>query len=163
MSAQIFLDKFAALSPRQKFYRVGIFILLVALSYAAVYWYAGRRSRAQADSEYLQERDERMARIAVLESQEAQHLKNEQQLAAENALLKKQNEMTADALKQQDEKLKTGHGAKLDELLKERDKKYDEIDANSDYDAQLCGMCADFARAGFRLSDATCGRCKGAP
>jgi len=159
MGAQVLVDKFDGLTPKKKFIWVGILLLVCLGALLTAYIFGRIHGRAASDDQYLADRDANLAKVAVAESSAAQHIKNEQQLAAENALLKKQNEATAEILKQSDAKL-NGDAANLTKLLDERNKKYDEIDADTDFDNQLCGMCADFAKSGFRLSDATCGRCK---
>ncbi len=152
------IDRVGRWTPRTKII-VGLvaFALVIGVLYA-MFSFGSRL----ADHRYEQDRKARDARIAVLEANAARHEQNERELAAENALLRKQNEATAEILRANDRILE-GNASNLTKLLTERNKRYEEIDADNDFDSQLCGMCSDFASSGFPLSDATCGRCKTTP
>lgn len=146
-------------TPRQLVAR-WLIIIGAAIGLLLFVFYLGTsKARQWADSEYLQKSAERDAKIAALELSAEKHRGNADKLAAENAFLKKQNEAQAEVLTAQDAQLK-GDASKLGKLLDARNKRNEEIDLTTDFDAQLCGMCADFARSGFPLSDQTCGRCR---
>jgi hypothetical protein len=154
MNAHEVIDRFLARSPRYKITVTASVLAAIAGVLLLVFFAGARHGTEQADSKYLRERDDRMAQIAAYE-------RNAAQLGAENALLKKQNEVTAGILKANDAKI-AGDATKFAELLTERNKRYEDIDLDSNFDSQLCGLCSDLASSGFGLSDATCGRCKAA-
>lgn len=149
------IDRFSARSPRQKVLAGGVVLAAIVAVLLGVFYLGVSKGDGWADSRYLKDREQRMQQIARFEA-------NEKQFAAENALLKKQNEATAEILKANDAKL-AGDAKKFTDLLNERNKRYEEIDVDADFNSQLCGLCSDAVRSGFRLSDATCGRCKAAP
>lgn len=122
----------------------------IALILGLVFWAGWSWSRAWADSEYLQERDKRMAEIAVLEKSADQHAEKAEELAKENDRLKIQNEATAEILKTNDAKI-AGDAQKFVDLQKQRELKENEIQSSSGADS-IAGLCADAKRAGFSLS-----------
>ncbi len=156
------IDRFASLSPRRKVVIAATVLLIIAVLFAAVFWLGTQQGQEWSDSKYLRERDERMKVIAGHEEQAKRHVENEKQLAAENALLRKQTEAADEILTGNDDKLK-GDTKKFTELLEKRNEKLKTIDADNDFDSQLCGLCADSQSAGFRLSDDLCGRCQTDP
>lgn len=135
---------------RPMWQKAGTIILIVIASYVFVFWLGTQKAREWADSEYLQERDKRMAEIAVLEKSADDHAKNESILATENSRLKMQNEATAEILKANDAKI-AGDAQKFVDLQKQRELKGDEIQNASGADS-VAGLCADAKRAGFALS-----------
>lgn len=149
------IDRFLNQTPR---FKVSVFLAVVgsvAAIFAFVFWLGVRSGDGWAERRYIKERD---ARLKAIE----QYEHNAVQLEAENALLKKQNELAADALKQADSARTHGDEKQLAALLEERTKRYEDIDLDANFDSQLCGLCSDVARSGFRLSDSVCGRCKAA-
>lgn len=169
MNAHEQLDRILQASTGKKIAGVLAVALLLLAVLGGVYWLGKTRARDQADSDYLRQRDEALAQVAIHENaakqaqaSAEQHLQNEKQLAAENALLKKQNEAQAEILTAADTKL-AGNTTKFTELQKERQKQYETIDADNNFDSQLCAMCRDAESSGFRLSANLCGRCKANP
>jgi hypothetical protein len=166
MSLTQFANKFDEGTTKQKFVSVGILFLVVALVLAGVFYWGSVSGRGWADSKYLREREENLKKVdeAIKRADEAdaranERIENEKQLSAENQLLKKQNEAVAEILKANDAKL-VGDARKFDDLVKQRQDKFDEIDADKDFDAQVCGLCADAEKSGFKLSAAFCAPCQ---
>ena len=155
------IDRIGAWSPRQKVIAGAVIIgVLTILAFGLMY--AGYRVGTDwADSEYLRKSAEREKRIAVLEANAERHIKNEAQLAAENSLLRKQNQAVAEILDQRDRAQAAEEARKFTELANERNKRYQDIDTDADYDSQLCGLCAEASRSGHKLGESLCGRCKG--
>ncbi len=165
MNAQIMLEKFSAFTPRQKtalFITATLIVLLVVIGIPLATYYIGKSAaRATAENDYLRDRDKNLKKIETLEQQAARHAENEKQLAAENALLKKQNEATAEILRANDAVLR-GDTTKFTELLEKRNEKLKEINADDDFDSQLCGLCADGIQSGLRPFS-FCERCQANP
>lgn len=149
------IERFASQSPRFKTVAAVAVLAVIAGVLAFTFWLGVRSGDGWAESRYLQERDERMKKIERL-------LESERQLGAENAFLRKENEAQAEILRANDARLALD-AKKLDELRELRDEQIRTIDLDNNFDSQLCGLCSDYERAGFRLSDAVCGRCKAAP
>lgn len=149
MGAHEQLEKVLTWSPRVKV--AAVFLVIVAI--AAVLYGSFRVGGYLADSRFSRERQR-------LENEIERRTKNEAQLAGENALLKKQNEAAAEALRSADSARTTANEKKFADLLTERTKRLDEIDADADYDSQLCGLCVDARRSGYKLSEQLCGRCQ---
>lgn len=163
MNIHELIDRFGTQTPRARLLGYVAALAVIGAILLGVF-YAGVRSAHQwADSKYLQESAKRDKLIAEYEASAAIHEKNESQLAAQNALLKKQNEATAEILGQRDKAIAAASAKKFTDLANERNKQYENIDADGNYDSQLCGLCADAARSGHKLSDSICGRCKGNP
>jgi len=128
---------------------VGGVVLVILVGIVGVFVYVGYQW-AQSDAEA--ERTAQDDKIAVLTASGEQHLANVTQLAAENALLKKQNEAKAEAQKQADtdrERKALADQAKLDA---ERAQKFSEIDADQNFDSQLKATCDEYRSRGFKLS-----------
>lgn len=155
MSLHEAIDNFESKSTKQKVVRVVIaFAILAGIIFTLMY-FGHKLFSGWADSEYLRERQKTAEEVAVLKDSVARHEKNEAQLAAENALLKKQNEAKAEAQKQADtdrERKALADQAKLDA---ERAAKFSEIDADQDYESQLRATCKEYAARGFKLSFCT--------
>lgn len=148
------IDRFGSLTPRVKLIvGAGIALIVIAL-FAGVFYWGVRSGDGWAESRYTRERDENLKKIQKFEG-------NEKQLAAENAMLKKQNEATAEILKANDAKL-TGDATKFVDLLTERTKRNEAIDLDNDFDTQLCALCDEGKRSGF-APFSFCGRCKAVP
>lgn len=163
MNAHEMIDRFGSKSPR---FKVAVALIIAAIVFGSLglaFWLGSIKGSEWADSKYLQERAEREKAIAVLEANANRNLATEKQLAAENALLKKANEATAEILSQRDKQAAAAEAKKFTDLAKEREKRYETIDADTDFDSQLCGLCSDARRAGHQLSESLCGRCKGNP
>lgn len=79
-------------------------------------------------------------------------------LKIENSLLRQQQEATAEVLRANNKKLE-GDAEKLKLINEERQKKYEEINRDVDVTVRRCTVCADYARAGFKLSAEFCGQC----
>lgn len=118
---------------------------------ALAFWLGTRQGRDWADSKYLQDRDAREQVIAEHERKAAEHVAAEQQLAAQNDALKKQNEASAELLKQVDAANDVRKAETFTRLQEERKRKSDEIQ-NADPADSLSGLCDDAKRAGFTLS-----------
>lgn len=147
-------------TPKRKIITALVVIgVLAAMAFGLMY--AGYRiSHTWADSEYLRKEAERDKKIAVLEADADRHLKNETQLAAENSLLKKQNEALAEVYKAADTKTERDAADKFAARTAEQAKRLADIDADANYDSQICGLCADAKRSGFPLSADFCRRCE---
>lgn len=154
-------------TPKEKkvLFGVAVFIILAVL--AGVYYLGAVSWRGFSDSKYLKEREAALKRADDAEKRAAEyeqagnaHLETEKKLAAENELLKKQNEATAEILKQNDARI-AGDASKFDDLVKERQKRLDDINADGDVSSQVCGLCEDAERSGFKLSAEFCRQCKG--
>ncbi len=161
MNAHEVIDRISSKTPRQKI--IGSLVIVGVLVVIALgFMYAGYRlAHRWSDSAYLENEKKRDKQITDLEASAAQHEKNETQLAAQNSLLKKQNEATAQILEQRDKTAAVEAAKKLTELNAERAKRFDDIDADANYDDQICGLCADAAKSGFPLSKDFCKRCEG--
>ena len=85
MGAHEQVERILTASPRNKVIGTLIVIGVIAAVLLAVFWYGTTKGHEWADSEYIEQRDKNLADIA-------RHEYNEKQLAAENALIKKQNE-----------------------------------------------------------------------
>jgi len=156
MNAHEVIDRFGNQTLRFKTVTVIIVAAAVIAVLAGVFYIGTRAGDGWAESRYSQERDENLKKIAKFEQ-------NERQLAAENSLLKKQNEATAEILANADKKRAAEQAKAFADLATDRTKRYEEIDLDGDYDSQLCGLCADAERTGHKLSDTLCGRCKANP
>jgi septal ring factor EnvC (AmiA/AmiB activator) len=150
MGLQSLANNFDAKTPGAKAGVVAIFILIVLVFVALLLFLGSRLGRSWADSEYLQQRDENLKKIAVLQASADQHAQNEQTLAKENERLKAQNEATAEILKQNDAKI-AGDAKKFEDLQNQREQKQNEIQNANDTDTRA-GLCADAKSAGFNLS-----------
>lgn len=144
------LDNPTWIERRPTWQRVVAILGGIALILGLVFWLGLTWGRSWADSEYLREREKRLAEIAVLEKSADDHAKNEQVLAEENNRLKMQNEATAEILKANDAKI-AGDAQKFVDLQKQRELKGNEIENTSGADS-VAGLCADARRAGFNLS-----------
>lgn len=153
------LDKFFSLSPRIKVAVILCIILIPVLTLALAFWLGTRWGGEWSDSKYLLEREQHLQKAAAFETEANRRLENERQLSAENAFLRKTNEMTAEILRANDTKL-SGDSVKFTELIEARNNQIREIDADTNFDSQLCGLCADAERSGFKLSEKFCARCK---
>lgn len=151
MNAHESLDRILAWAPRKKVIAVGIALLSIAIVLFVAFRFGVNYGEGWTADKYIRERD---ARLKEIERYKA----NEIQLAAENSLLRKQNEATAEILKANDKKI-AGDAAKFAELLSERAKRMQDIDLDKNFDSQLCGICTDSAKAGFPLSEEFCKRC----
>jgi ABC-type lipoprotein release transport system permease subunit len=98
------------------------------------------------------------AEAAELKKEVEKHIHNEQKLATENAVLRHQNELTAEILRNNDAQLK-GDAEKLAQILKNKLEKINEIENLDDFNANVCALCADVRASGFRLSAEFCGNC----
>ncbi len=159
MNPQTILDKFLSLTPRAKLIIAAIVLLILTGVPLAAYFAGKSAAQAEADSKYLRERDKNLQKIAEYETRAAQFVLNERQLAAENALLKKTNEAQAEILLANDKKL-AGDADKFTELVLERNQRIADIDADSEFDSQVCGLCDDAKKSGFSLSKEFCARCE---
>lgn len=137
-------------------------MLVIVAILGLTFWLGASSGDGWASSRLQQKLEERDKKIAVYEANAERHAKNEAQLAAENSLLRKANEATAEILKQRDKDAAAREAERFAQLAAERAKKYEQIDVDNDYDSQLCGLCTDAARAGHKLGDSLCGRCKSA-
>lgn len=160
-------NQFDDKTPKQKMIFVGVFLGILAIAFGAVFYLGTISGRGFAESKYLKEREETMKKVdaaerkaADFEASATKHETNERQLAAENEILKRQNDATAEILKANDARI-AGDAKKFDELNKKRQAKFDEIDADNDFQNQVCGLCADAASSGFKLSADFCRLCKG--
>jgi len=122
---------------------IGIGLLVLLVLFIIVYFWGAARGREVADSEYLQDREQRIGQIAVLKDEAFK-------LGIENEKLRAQNEAQAEILIKNDA-LIAGDAKKFTQLQEERDKKENEIKDASDVDTKL-GLCNDAKRAGFNLS-----------
>lgn len=143
------LERFRSLSPRWK---VGVIVGTLLIIAAFIYGVFSL-GHAIADARFDKKRQ-------TLEAEIESRKRNEAQLAGENALLKKQNEMAAELLDSADKKRGADAAKIFTDLANERAKQYENIDTDTDFDSQLCGLCDDARRAGHALSDSFCGRCK---
>jgi len=142
------LETIMRASPRKKVIAALISVAIL-LAVAGAVFYAGYRwARSDAEAERTAQDD----KIAVLTASGEQHLANAVQLAAENALLKKQNEGMAEAFKQADTDRE--RQALIDQAARdaERAEKFKEIDADQNFESQLRKTCADYRARGFNLS-----------
>jgi hypothetical protein len=117
---------------------VVLIVLAVAFGLGASY------GRSWADSEYLQEREERMNRIAV-------HEAKEKELALENERLKLENESKAEILRETDTANEARRAEEFQRLQDERKAKGEEIE-NATPAENLSGLCDDARKAGLKLS-----------
>ncbi len=108
------------------------------------FWLGTAKGRDWADSEYLQEREERMNRIAV-------HEAREKELAQENERLKLENEARAEVLRETDTANEAKKAEEFQRLQDERKRKSDEIE-NASPGESLAGLCDDARRSGVALS-----------
>lgn len=122
----------------------------IALILGLVFWAGWSWSRSWADSEYLQQREENVKKMAALEASADEHAKKAADFEKENNRLKMQNEATAEILKANDAKI-AGDAQKFVDLQKQRELKENEIQNTSGADS-VAGLCADAKRAGFTLS-----------
>lgn len=132
------------LERRPMWQKVLAVIAVIVLILGSVFWLGTQQGRDWADSEYLQERDKRDKVIAA-------HEANERELAAENEVLRTQNEATAQILKQLDAANDVKKAETFARLQDERKKKEDEIQNATPGDS-INGLCDDAKRAGFTLS-----------
>lgn len=155
-----FIDGVEAKPLRTKIIGTLVFIgILIMIAVGLMY--AGHRiGKSWADSSYLRESKKRDDQIAVLLSDAARHENNEKQLAAENSLLKKQNEALTEAQKLADTDRERKALADLAQREANRANQFGQIDADADYDHQLCEMCAAYRAKGFPLSAKLCERCE---
>lgn len=116
-------------------YLIGLTV--VAVLVFGAFWYGTQKAREWADSEYLQEREQRMRREAHLE--------------AENEKLRMHNEAQAQLFKQIDTANDVKKAEDFAKRQEERKRKEDEIQ-NADPAASLSGLCDDARSAGFKLS-----------
>lgn len=160
MGAHESLESILSATSRQKIIGAAVIIgVLVAIVFGVMY--AGHKIFGSwADSKYLQESKKRDDKIAVLESDAERHIKNETQLTAENSLLKKQNAAMAEAQKLADTDRERKALADLAKREADRAKAFGDIDADADYDSQVCATCEDYRKSGFPLSADFCRRCE---
>ncbi len=154
MNAHEILDRFLSRSPRSKVLTALAILIIVGAVIAGVFYLGVRSGDGWASSRYVKERDQ-------LQDTIRRHEDNERQLAGENALLKKQNEAAAEMLKANDAKL-AGDATKFADILIERNRRYEDIDADRDFDTELCMLCREGRSAGF-APFSFCGRCKADP
>lgn len=122
-----------------------VFWIVTALVLAGgMFWLGTSYGRSWADSEYLQEREERIKQIAV-------HQENEKRLYWENEKLKSENEIKAQLLRESDTAAEAQRASEFQRLRDERERKYDEIE-HADPDTSIAGLCKDAQAAGIRLS-----------
>jgi uncharacterized protein HemX len=152
MSLHTAIDNFESKTPRQKVARVLIGLVLVLAVVLGIAYAGHKLLQARADSEYLKQRDQALAEVAVLKASAGQHEQNEAKLAKENEFLKKQNEAQAEAFAQADTDRERKAVAAQAQLDAERAKAFADIDADTDYNSQIQATCADYARRGFKLS-----------
>lgn len=142
------IDRFLEQTPRkillQTLSMLGLAIGFVVLIFFLGVW----QGRDWADSEYLQERDARMQKITVLENEAKEHQLRFTQILAQNEILKKQTEAAAETLRKFDASIR-GDTAKLENLIKTRNSKIEEINAETDYLKQIRGICDDYRVNGF--------------
>jgi hypothetical protein len=91
------IDRIGTWTPRAKWIAGGLLFALVVGLLAFVFWLGVKAGDGWASSRYIRERDQRMKEIAG-------HEENARQLAAENALLRKQNEAVAEILASEDKR-----------------------------------------------------------
>ena len=121
------------------FWMAAAVVLIVIAFFAGSYW-----GRSVADSNYLQEREERIQQIAV-------HQANEKKLAEENDRLKAENELKAEALRQADTAAEAKRLQEFQKLQDARQAKGEEIE-NASPGESVAGLCDDARKAGLRLS-----------
>lgn len=121
-----------------------IAVVLILGSYVGVFWLGTIKAREWADSEYLQEREERTKQIAV-------HQAREKELYWENEKLKSENELKAQLLRDSDTAAEAKRASEFQKLRDKREQKYDEIQ-NADPDTSAAGLCKDAKAAGIKLS-----------
>lgn len=148
MGAHEKLETILGLSPRKKLAIVGAIIAGIAVIATVLVFVGYRWAKSNAEAERTKQDD----RIAVLTASGERHLANVTQLAAENALLKKQNEAKAEAITQADTDRERKSLADQAELDAERAAKNAEIDADQNFDSQLKATCDEYRRRGFKLS-----------
>jgi acyl-CoA synthetase (AMP-forming)/AMP-acid ligase II len=148
MSLHTTIDRFESKTTRQKLVIVAIVLVVLAAVVAGVMYIGYRWAKSDAEAERTAQDD----RIAVLTASGEQHLKNAEQLAAENALLKKQNEAQAEAITQADTERERKALADQARRDKDRADKMSEIDADQNFDSQLKATCDEYRARGFKLS-----------
>ncbi len=147
------IERFASQSPRTKVIAAACVLLAVAGAFAFVFYLGVRSAEGWAESKYLRERENRMVEVAF-------HQENERQLAAENALLRKQNEAVAEILTAGDKQRAADAARRFAELQAMKNERMHEIDVDASFDSQICQLCLEAAAAGFPLSAQFCSRCK---
>lgn len=156
MGAHEQLEKVLTWSPRTKVI-AALSVLACILGVSALLVFAGYRwAKSNAEAERTAQDD----KIAVLTASGERHLANVTQLTAENALLKKQNEAKAEAAKQADTERERKALADQAQRDSERAAKFSEIDADLNFDSQLCATCREYTERGFKLSFCPDPRCK---
>ncbi len=149
------IDRLVRLSPRiQAFIAIGV--LLVVAGLAALCVYSGYRW-AKSDAEI--ERTKQDDRIAVAEANFARSIESEKQMAAQNSILRKQNEAVSEALKTADTKREQEAAQQMAERNATMADRLKDIDADKDHDSIVCGLCFDARASGFPLSAEFCNRC----
>lgn len=153
------IDRIGGWTPRTKVVVALAAIVLVLVGAGGLMYLGYRWGTSWADSTYLQERQKNLEAIAVLEADAKRHLENEAQLAAQNSILKKQNEALAEVYSQADTKREQAAADQFAAREKERTADLNEIDADQSHDAIVCGTCETARKSGFPLSAEFCQRC----
>lgn len=157
MNAREVIDRFGSQTPRFKTAAV-ICVVVAVLAVLGGVFYLGYSTAIKRHEHELTESEKR---AAVAEANAARHLEGETQLAAQNSLLRKQNEAMAEILEDADTKREVEAAADLARRWKERGDRMNDIDADSTHDEIVCGTCAESAASGFPLSAGFCDRCRG--
>lgn len=142
------IDQFLEKTPRQKTWIIFSVLVAITAVFGFIFYLGFQFGHGWADSDYLQEREKIMGKIAESETRAKVHEENETQLKAQNEILKKQNEATAEILKANDARIK-GDAQKFEELNRQRTAKLEEINADNDYASQIKGICRDYRESGF--------------
>lgn len=148
MGAHEKLETVLGLSSRKKLAIAGVALIVIACICAGFIFIGYRWAKSNAEAERTAQDD----RIAVLTADGERHLANVTQLAAENALLKKQNEAAAEVLAQADTKRERRALENQMKIDAERSKQFGDIDADQNFDSQVKATCAEYKARGFKLS-----------
>lgn len=144
-------------SAKTKCIVAGVILLVIAAILGGCV-YVGWRWAKSDDALIVTEADKR---AAVAEASAEQHLANETQLAAQNSILKKQNEALIETYKNVDTATEKKAADDFAAREVEHTKDLDSIDAEASHDAIICGTCARARAAGRPLSAEFCQRCEG--
>lgn len=152
------LEKFLSLSLKAKLFWVGGALAVILLIIAGLVSAGHKIGDYRAHSKWAKEQAALEKQIADSKAREDEFKTNAAKYAAQNEILKQQNEAQAKLIEERGVKADIEKTRKLQAATDERNKQYENID-NTDSGNQLCALCADSERAGHKLSDTLCGEC----
>jgi hypothetical protein len=161
MSLHEQVDRIRSWTPRTKVAVAGIAVLVLLASVAGLMYLGYRFGTSWADSKFLQEREKNLQKIAVLEADAERHEKNEAELAAQNSILRKEHEAMAEVLKTADTDRERKAALAMADRNTQLNAQLNEIDAETDHDKIICGICEQARKGGRPLSAEFCRRCEG--